>query len=298
MDGVDRVRARPGGRSADVRARVFGAVREALEGGDPAALTIEEVARRSGVHKATIYRRWLSTAGLVADLLVALTPVETPLPDTGDLRQRSARRRHPRRGHDRQSPVAGDAAARHRQLRRPARPRRGRLLGQPVRPHRDGHPPRPATRPGSDRRRRRSRRSSRCWPRSTCAPSSPTNRWTPHTSPAGLSEEGVDGVLVGAVVGAHDDAVDDLVGEHLDAVEFAAVVLGGDPLDLDRAPVVAEDGDAGRGRGCRRTVRRPWRGTRRSAPGRCRCRRPGWCRAGPTRRRGRSGWRRWRGRRG
>lgn len=86
MDGVDRVRARPGGRSADVRARVFDAVRRALEAGDPAALTIDEIARRSGVHKATIYRRWLSTAGLVADLLTALTPLRTPLPDTGDLR--------------------------------------------------------------------------------------------------------------------------------------------------------------------------------------------------------------------
>jgi AcrR family transcriptional regulator len=86
MGGVDRVRARPGGRSADVRARVFDAVRDALERGDPAALTIDEVARRSGVHKATIYRRWLSTTGLVADLLAALTPVRTPLPDTGDLR--------------------------------------------------------------------------------------------------------------------------------------------------------------------------------------------------------------------
>ncbi|GAB3425536.1 TetR/AcrR family transcriptional regulator [Flindersiella endophytica] len=82
---VDRVRSRPGGRSADVRDRVFRAVRDALERGDPGALTIEEVARRSGVHKATIYRRWVSTAGLVADLLVALTPVTTPLPDTGDL---------------------------------------------------------------------------------------------------------------------------------------------------------------------------------------------------------------------
>ena len=87
MDGVDRVRTRPGGRNADVRERVFAAVRDALEHGDPAALTIDEVARRSGVHKATIYRRWLSTAGLVADLLIALTPVETPLPDTGDLRR-------------------------------------------------------------------------------------------------------------------------------------------------------------------------------------------------------------------
>jgi len=85
VEKVDRVRARPGGRNADVRERVFAAVREALERGDPAALTIEAVAQRSGVHRATIYRRWLSTAGLVADLLVALTPVRTPLPDTGDL---------------------------------------------------------------------------------------------------------------------------------------------------------------------------------------------------------------------
>jgi AcrR family transcriptional regulator len=87
MEAADRVRVRPGGRNADVRERVFGAVRDALERGDPAALAVEEVARRSGVHKATIYRRWLSTAGLVADLLLALTPVETPLPDTGDLRR-------------------------------------------------------------------------------------------------------------------------------------------------------------------------------------------------------------------
>jgi AcrR family transcriptional regulator len=86
VDGVDQVRARPGGRSAEVRARVFEAVRDALQCGDPGALTIDEVARRSGVHKATIYRRWLSTGGLVADLLTALTPVDTPLPDTGDLR--------------------------------------------------------------------------------------------------------------------------------------------------------------------------------------------------------------------
>jgi AcrR family transcriptional regulator len=86
VEDVDQVQARPGGRSADVRARVFAAVRNALERGDPTALTIDEIARHSGVHKATIYRRWLSTAGLVADLLAALTPIETPLPDTGNLR--------------------------------------------------------------------------------------------------------------------------------------------------------------------------------------------------------------------
>jgi AcrR family transcriptional regulator len=87
MDAVDQVRTRPGGRSARVRERVLAAVREAVESGDTDALSIDELARRSGVHRATIYRRWLSTAGLFADLLLALTPVETPLPDTGNLRQ-------------------------------------------------------------------------------------------------------------------------------------------------------------------------------------------------------------------
>jgi AcrR family transcriptional regulator len=87
MDAVDQVRTRPGGRSAQVRERVLAAVREAVESGDTDALSIDELARRSGVHRTTIYRRWLSTAGVFADLLVSLTPVETPLPDTGDLRQ-------------------------------------------------------------------------------------------------------------------------------------------------------------------------------------------------------------------
>ncbi|MEQ7124473.1 TetR/AcrR family transcriptional regulator C-terminal ligand-binding domain-containing protein [Actinopolymorpha sp. B11F2] len=91
MEGVDQVRTRPGGRSAQVRERVFAAVREALEQGETAALSIDELARRSGIHRTTIYRRWLSTEGLIADLLIALTPVETPLPDTGDLRRDLAR---------------------------------------------------------------------------------------------------------------------------------------------------------------------------------------------------------------
>jgi len=47
---------------------------------DPISLFVcGDVMRSSG-------KRWLSSAGLVADLLVALTPLETPLPDTGNLR--------------------------------------------------------------------------------------------------------------------------------------------------------------------------------------------------------------------
>ena len=64
---------------------MFHALRAILEAGQSEALTVEEIATRAGVHKSTIYRRWLSKEGLVADLIVSLTPLATPLPDTGDL---------------------------------------------------------------------------------------------------------------------------------------------------------------------------------------------------------------------
>lgn len=70
-----------------MREKVFTALREALASGNPDALSVEDLARRSGVHKATIYRRWLSTSGALADLLGELTPLATPLPDTGELRR-------------------------------------------------------------------------------------------------------------------------------------------------------------------------------------------------------------------
>jgi AcrR family transcriptional regulator len=88
---MDRVQTRTGGRSADVRGRVLSAVRAALEAGDPDALAIERLAEQAHVSRATIYRRWLSTSSLVAELLTGLTPVQTPLPDTGDLRADLAR---------------------------------------------------------------------------------------------------------------------------------------------------------------------------------------------------------------
>lgn len=65
---------------------MLAALTEALAAGDPDALSIDELARRSGVHRTTIYRRWMSTSGAIADLLADITPVEVPLPDTGDLR--------------------------------------------------------------------------------------------------------------------------------------------------------------------------------------------------------------------
>jgi AcrR family transcriptional regulator len=50
-----------------------------------AALTVENVARRSGVHKTTIYRRWKDREGLVADAVGDLATTKVIFPDTGDI---------------------------------------------------------------------------------------------------------------------------------------------------------------------------------------------------------------------
>ncbi|RKT16329.1 TetR family transcriptional regulator [Streptomyces sp. 1114.5] len=78
---------RPGGRSARVRANVVAAtLAEVTEKGYD-RLTVEAVATRSGVHKATLYRRWSGVDGLIADALTASADQPWPLPDTGDLQQ-------------------------------------------------------------------------------------------------------------------------------------------------------------------------------------------------------------------
>ncbi|MEV5593527.1 TetR/AcrR family transcriptional regulator [Streptomyces sp. NPDC052496] len=77
--------SRPGGRTARTRQAVLDAVRQELGEGGYAALTMEGIARRSGVHVATIYRRWRSVEGLVCELMADLSG-GIPLPDTGTLR--------------------------------------------------------------------------------------------------------------------------------------------------------------------------------------------------------------------
>ncbi|MFF5789490.1 TetR/AcrR family transcriptional regulator [Streptomyces sp. NPDC012693] len=76
---------RPGGRTARTRSAVRDAVLTGLaEHGYP-ALTVEYVAEHSGVHKTTLYRRWGSVEGLLADALeLAGEDAWTP-PDTGSL---------------------------------------------------------------------------------------------------------------------------------------------------------------------------------------------------------------------
>ena len=76
---------RPGGRTAKVRAAVLLATEAALADGGYEALSIEDVARRAGVHKTTVYRRWPSKAELVADALRERSTARVEVPDTGTL---------------------------------------------------------------------------------------------------------------------------------------------------------------------------------------------------------------------
>ena len=77
---------RPGGRSARVQQSVHGAVRELLEQGDRASLTVPLIAARAGVTPSTIYRRWGELSALLADVNLSYMRPDTPPVDTGSLR--------------------------------------------------------------------------------------------------------------------------------------------------------------------------------------------------------------------
>lgn len=78
-------RKRPGGRSARVRDAVREATLAELTQHGYQGLTVDNVANRSGVHKTTVYRRWGSAEGLIADALDLAATEPWPIPDTGTL---------------------------------------------------------------------------------------------------------------------------------------------------------------------------------------------------------------------
>jgi AcrR family transcriptional regulator len=79
-------RGRPPGRGPKVRTAVLGAALGELTDTGYAALTVENVARRAGVHKTTVYRRWNDRDSLVADAVSELAATRVPFPDSGDIR--------------------------------------------------------------------------------------------------------------------------------------------------------------------------------------------------------------------
>jgi len=74
-----RGRGRP--RRADADEQILNAALSMLRDGGYRQLSLDEVARRAGTAKSSIYRRWPSKAALAAEIVRR----ETPLPESSDL---------------------------------------------------------------------------------------------------------------------------------------------------------------------------------------------------------------------
>jgi AcrR family transcriptional regulator len=78
-------RRRPGGRSARVRADTIAATLTELAENGYSALSLERVARRAGVNKTTLYRRWGTREDLVLEAMLERAGEHISIPDTGSL---------------------------------------------------------------------------------------------------------------------------------------------------------------------------------------------------------------------
>lgn len=82
---TDAATTRPGGRTARVRQAVLRAAGDALAEDGFEGLDLADVARRAGVGRTTVYRRWRSTTRLIADLLVVMAEESVPRTDHGSV---------------------------------------------------------------------------------------------------------------------------------------------------------------------------------------------------------------------
>ncbi|MGA4841557.1 TetR/AcrR family transcriptional regulator [Streptomyces sp. G45] len=85
----ERGRRAPAGAAVlreDVTEAIRNAVFEELAAVGYARMSIEGIARRAGVGKTAVYRRWRSKLHLVLDLVSAVAVQGLPTPDTGSLR--------------------------------------------------------------------------------------------------------------------------------------------------------------------------------------------------------------------
>jgi AcrR family transcriptional regulator len=83
--GLDNVQLRPGGRSARAREAILDAAREQVLEEGYGGLSHSSVAKRAGVDRATVYRRWPDRARLAMDAILELAEHQVPVPDTGNL---------------------------------------------------------------------------------------------------------------------------------------------------------------------------------------------------------------------
>jgi AcrR family transcriptional regulator len=73
-------------RGEHVRRTVLVAAFEELAENGVGEATIAGVARRSGVHETTIYRRWVTKEKLFVEAMLSRSSEEIPTPDTGSVR--------------------------------------------------------------------------------------------------------------------------------------------------------------------------------------------------------------------
>ena len=73
-------------RSARCHRAIVDATKELLDEQGYAATSIDQIARRAGVGKQTIYRWWPNKAAVVLDAHAEQAAERNPIPDTGDLR--------------------------------------------------------------------------------------------------------------------------------------------------------------------------------------------------------------------
>jgi AcrR family transcriptional regulator len=78
---------RPGGRTARVRAAAIAATLAELADVGYSALSLESVAKRAGVGKTTLYRRWGTREELVLEAMLERAGEHISVPDTGSLRE-------------------------------------------------------------------------------------------------------------------------------------------------------------------------------------------------------------------
>jgi AcrR family transcriptional regulator len=83
-DGVGAATPRPRSRSEKA---ILEATRELLAEGGVHRLTVEGVARRAGVAKTTIYRRWRGKRELALAVLIDMVETVAAVPDLGDTRR-------------------------------------------------------------------------------------------------------------------------------------------------------------------------------------------------------------------
>ncbi len=74
-------------RSEEARRAILQAANELLEGGGLVAVTVEAIAERAGVSKATVYRWWPNRAAVVMDGFLSTVSSEVPFPHTGTARE-------------------------------------------------------------------------------------------------------------------------------------------------------------------------------------------------------------------